>query len=309
VLGWEPSINLEVGLEVISGSKVSSEKLFASPKPKSPCANLPRANVLGVGVHALDLKRAASLVLEAVGARHKGYVCVTGVHGVTHARRDPEFLRALESAMLVVPDGMPTVWVGRWQGHRQMRRVFGPDLFLEICRRSVFAGHTHFFYGGNPGVAEQLEYNVRQWFPGIRTLGTFTPPFRNLSISERTQLQQLFAKVSPDIVWVGLSTPRQEQFMAEYLPYLDCRVMIGVGAAFDLHTGRLKDAPTWVKQGGLQWLHRLCQEPSRLWKRYLINNSAFLINILLQLSGIKRYHLTHSEADSSMVAGPDPSNI
>lgn len=278
---------------------MSSERLVASTKAKSPSADLPRANVLGVGIHALDLDQAARLVLEAVDERQKGYVCVTGVHGVTQARRDPEFRCVLEAAMLVVPDGMPTVWVGRWQGHRQMERVFGPDLMLEVCRRSVATGRTHFLYGGKPGVVEDLEYNLRHWFPGIQIVGTFTPPFRDLSISEISRLQRQFAKVSPDIVWVGLSTPKQERFMAEYLPYLDCKVMLGIGAAFDLHTGRLKDAPPWAKRAGLQWFHRLCQEPSRLWRRYLINNSAFLVNILLQLSGIKRYQLTHVKADSS----------
>ncbi len=275
---------------------MSSEKLVASTKARSPYADLPRANVLGVGVHALDVDRAARLVLEAIDAQRKGYVCVTGVHGVIQAQRDPEFLRVLESALLVVPDGMPTVWVGRWQGHTQMERVFGPDLLLEICRRSVDTNYTHFLYGGKSGVAEELEYNLRLWFPGIRIVGTFTPPFRDLSMPERSSLQQQFAKASPDVVWVGLSTPKQERFMAEYLSQLDCRVMIGVGAAFDLHTGRLKDAPTWVKHSGLQWLHRLYQEPSRLWKRYLVNNSAFLIRILLQLSGIKRYQLVQAGA-------------
>ena len=270
---------------------MSSAKLVASLKPKAPYADLPRANVLGVGVHAVDLDLAADLVLDAVTARKKGYVCVTGVHGVTQAGRDPGFRRVLESAMLVVPDGMPTVWVGRWQGHRGMRRVFGPDLFLEVCRRSVNAGNTHFFYGGRPGVAQQLEENLRLWFPGIKTVGTFTPPFRDLSISEQIELRDRVAVLSPDIVWVGLSTPRQECFMADYLPCLDCKVMIGIGAAFDLHTGGLRDAPEWVKQAGLQWLHRLCQEPSRLWKRYLVNNSSFLVRIMLQLSGLKRYHL------------------
>jgi len=260
-------------------------------KPQLSPGKLPRANVLGVGIHALDLDQAVRVVMNAVGNREKGYVCVTGVHGVTQARRDPDFLRVLESALLVVPDGMPTVWVGRWQGHHQMGRVFGPDLLLEVCRNSVSAGSTHFLYGGKPGVAQRLEENLRHWFPDIKMLGAFTPPFRDLSLSEQTQLQEKIAELSPDIIWVGLSTPKQERFMAEYLPRLNCRVMLGVGAAFDLHTGGLRDAPPWVKQAGLQWMHRLFQDPSRLWKRYLVNNSAFLIRISLQLSGIKRYEL------------------
>jgi N-acetylglucosaminyldiphosphoundecaprenol N-acetyl-beta-D-mannosaminyltransferase len=281
---------------------VNSAGLVGLSRTNSSYVDVPRANVLGVGVHALDLDRAALRVMEAVGSRHKGYVCVTGVHGVMQAHRDAGFLRILELAMLVVPDGMPTVWVGRQQGHTQMRRVFGPDLLLEVCRRSVLTGSTHFLYGGKPGVAEDLERNLRQWFPGIRIVGTLSPPFRDLSTDEREKLRKQFLKVSPDIVWVGLGTPKQERFMAEYLPFLDCRVMIGVGAAFDLHTGRLKDAPAWVKAAGLQWLHRLYQEPSRLWKRYLVNNSTFVANILLQLTGIKRYPLAHSPTDSLIVA-------
>ena len=259
--------------------------------PRFSSDSLPRANVLGVGVHAIDLERAADLVLHVAGTGSKGYVCVTGVHGVTEARRNPNFRSVLDSAMLVVPDGMPTVWVGRWQGHRDMKRVFGPDLLLELCRRSVRSGNTHFLYGGKPGIAQRLASNLRQRFPGVQIVGEFSPPFRELSTAEQAQLRDKVAELSPDILWVGLSTPKQELFMAEYLPQLDCKVMIGVGAAFDLHTGGLRDAPDWVKEAGMQWLHRLFQEPARLWKRYLVNNSSFLLQIALQLSGLKRYQL------------------
>ena len=148
-------------------------------------------------------------------------------------------------------------------------------------------------------MADELRDNLCRWFPGIQIVGTFTPPFRDLSTFERHRLQARFSEASPDIVWVGLSTPKQERFMAEYLAVLDCRVMIGVGAAFDFHTGRLKDAPMWMKRSGLQWLHRLSQEPSRLWRRYLVNNFQFLINILLQLLGIRRYRLPHACDDAS----------
>lgn len=255
-----------------------------------------RANVLGVGVHAVNLPLAASIVDRAVSDGRKGYVCVTGVHGVMEAQRDSRFKGALDRAMLVVPDGVPTVWMGRWEGFQEMGRVFGPDLMKEICRRSAATGRTHFLYGGRPGVAEQLKRNLEAWYPGIRIVGTYTPPFRSLSTDEITDLQAVFSRLSPDIVWVGLSTPKQEQFMAENLHSLDCRVMIGVGAAFDIHTGSVKDAPQWVKSSGLQWFHRLCQEPSRLWKRYLVNNSAFLFQVALQFAGIRRFELAPGES-------------
>jgi N-acetylglucosaminyldiphosphoundecaprenol N-acetyl-beta-D-mannosaminyltransferase len=250
-----------------------------------------RANVLGVGVHAVNLPLAADMLETAVESGNGGYVCVTGIHGVMEAQRNPRFKKVLDDAMLVVPDGMPTVWVGWWEGFRNMGRVFGPDLMLEVCRRTVSSGHSHFLYGGKPGIAEELQANLERRFPGIRIVGTYTPPFRHLSPTEMADLQSCLSQVAPDIIWVGLSTPKQEQFMWENISSLNCKVMVGVGAAFDIHTGRVNDAPNWVKNAGLQWLHRLCQEPSRLWKRYLINNSAFLIRIALQFAGLKRYEL------------------
>jgi N-acetylglucosaminyldiphosphoundecaprenol N-acetyl-beta-D-mannosaminyltransferase len=255
-----------------------------------------RANVLGIGVHAVNLDRAAEIIESAVDANRSGYVCVTGIHGVMEAQRKRDFKSALDDAMLVVPDGMPTVWVGRLQGHDEMSRVFGPDLMREICRRSVASGHTHFLYGGNPGVVEKLRQNLEGWFPGIRIVGTYTPPFRPLSPDERADLEGQVLELSPDYFWVGLSTPKQEHFMAESSGSLNCKIMLGVGAAFDIHTGRVKDAPDWIKKSGLQWLHRLCQEPSRLWKRYLVNNSGFLFRIALQLASLRRYQLSHRDS-------------
>ncbi len=217
------------------------------------------------------------MIDAAAAAERKGYVCVTGVHGVMEAQRSPDFRRVLDRAMLVVPDGMPTVWVGRWEGHNEMGRVFGPELMLEVCRISVASGRTHFLYGGKPGIAEELKANLETWFPGIRVVGTYTPPFRPLSLDEKAHLQATLDESTPDIIWIGLSTPKQEKFMAEYIESLNCKVMIGVGAAFDIHTGRVKDAPRWIKSAGLQWLHRLCQEPSRLWKRYLVTTPVLRI--------------------------------
>ena len=250
-----------------------------------------RANVLGVGVHAVDLPRAVEVIESAVVERQRGYVCVTGVHGVMEAQRDPEFREIMDRALLVVPDGMPTVWVGRTQGLDQIGRVFGPDLMGEVCRRSVEKSFTHFLYGGKPGVVEELKHNLEQWFPNIQVVGTFTPPFRPLLANEQAELEDLMARVRPDLIWVGLSTPKQERFMSEFVARLPFGVMIGVGAAFDIHTGRLKDAPDWIKKTGLQWMHRLWQEPSRLWRRYLVNNSRFLWRLFLQFSGLVSYKL------------------
>jgi N-acetylglucosaminyldiphosphoundecaprenol N-acetyl-beta-D-mannosaminyltransferase len=265
--------------------------------PRFPRLAVPpenRANVLGVGVHAIDLHSAAGIIENAVREGTKGYVCATGVHGVMEAQRDPQFRKTLNRAFLVVPDGMPTVWIGRWQGYSTMKRVFGPDLMLEVCGRSARTGISHFLYGGNPGIANELAESLRRRFPGIKIVGTFTPPFRPLEPSEQLALEKQLETVQPGIVWVGLSTPKQERFMADNFQRLACKIMIGVGAAFDIHTGHVKDAPNWVKRTGLQWVHRLCQEPRRLWKRYLVNNSTFLIAIGLQLAGLRCHPLPPS---------------
>jgi N-acetylglucosaminyldiphosphoundecaprenol N-acetyl-beta-D-mannosaminyltransferase len=252
---------------------------------------LTRCNVLGVGVHTVNMITAVQTLDRAVHEDIKGYVCVTGVHGVMESQSDETLRQTLNAAFLNVPDGMPLVWVGRLRKHKDMGRVYGPDLMKEICKISVPKEYTHFFYGGNVGIAEELKAACQKLFPGIKIVGTYTPPFRPLNEQEEKELIEQVAKVKPDFFWVGLSTPKQEAFMAKYLSRLDTKIMFGVGAAFDIHTGHIKDAPDWMKSSGLQWLHRLIQEPRRLAKRYLTNNPIFLWKIANQLIRIKKYEL------------------
>jgi N-acetylglucosaminyldiphosphoundecaprenol N-acetyl-beta-D-mannosaminyltransferase len=244
-----------------------------------------------VGVHSVTPEQTLLLIDAALQQRARGFVSVTGVHGVMEAARSADFRALLNRSFLVTPDGMPTVWVGRLQGYSGMQRVYGPDLMLSVCRHSVRRGHRHFLYGGKPGVAERLRDKLNACFPGLNVVGVYSPPFRPLTPAEEDELIALFDVAQPDITWVGLSTPKQERFMAAYLERLNTKLMIGVGAAFDIHTGGMRDAPRWVKQAGLQWMHRLFQEPQRLWKRYFINNPLFIYNIALQLSGIKEFPL------------------
>jgi len=250
------------------------------------------AMVLGIPVEPLDMEGAVTRVAEELEGRRNGYVCLIGVHGIMEAQRDSNLAQVYARATLMVPDGTPTVWVGRWQGFRKMQRVAGPDLMLEIFRRKEFAGRAHFLYGGKVGVAEELRERLTQRFPWARIVGAYTPPFRDLTLEEEESLTARIREAKPDIIWVGISTPKQERFMMRLLPSLDSTLMFGVGAAFDFHTGRIKDSPQWVKQAGLQWLHRLIQEPRRLFWRYLRNNSTFLWHITLQLTGLRTYPQT-----------------
>lgn len=243
----------------------------------------PTAHVLGVDVDAVDMEGALQRVTVALEGPSKGYVCVAGVHGVMEAQRSPQLLNIYAASEMTIPDGMPLAWVGRIQGHHAMQRVTGPDLMLEIFRRKEFAHVTHFFYGGREGIADELRDKLTAQFPSTQIVGTYTPPFRDLSSSEASALIETIATLKPDIIWVGISTPKQEIFMARYLPLLDAKLMFGVGAAFDFHTGQIRDCSDWIKRAGLQWLHRLLQDPRRLWKRYLRNNPAFVWRITLQL--------------------------
>ena len=254
-----------------------------------------RANVLGVGVHAVDMSAALAAIDHAITARRKGYVCLTGVHGVMEAQGDPELRRTLNGAFLNLPDGMPTVWVGRLQGYRAMDRVFGPDLMLEVCRYGVARGWRHYLYGGDVGVAPELAANLERRFPGLRMVGTHTPPFRPLRPEERSALAAEVRARRPDVLWVGLSTPKQERFMRDSLGELDATLMFGVGAAFDYHTGRIQDAPRWMKRSGLQWAHRLAQDPRRLWRRYATNNPRFVMGMGMQLSGLRPHSIDDAE--------------
>jgi N-acetylglucosaminyldiphosphoundecaprenol N-acetyl-beta-D-mannosaminyltransferase len=248
--------------------------------------------VLGIPVDPLDMESALGRIEEELRARRKGYVCLIGVHGIMEAQRDPGLAQVYARATLMVPDGTPTVWIGRWQGFFSMQRVAGPDLMLEVFRRREFAHFTHFLYGGKEGVAEDLRERLTRRFPWVRIVGTHTPPYRDLNQEEEDSLAVRIRELKPDLIWVGISTPKQERFMMRFLPLLDSTVMFGVGAAFDFHTGRIKDAPQWVKGAGLQWLHRLIQDPRRLFWRYLRNNSSFLWHITLQLTGLREYPQT-----------------
>ncbi len=250
-----------------------------------------RANVLGVGISALNLDSAVKVMLSALNQRVKGYVCVSGVHGVSEAQTDPTLRRILNEAFLNTPDGMPMVWMGRLQGFKGIDRVYGPDLMLRLCESSVAHGFKHFFYGGGAGVAEELKTRLGQRFPGLNIVGTFSPPFRPLTTEEESELKALVAGLKPDIFWVGLSTPKQEKFMAEHWKSLETTMFVGVGAAFDFHAGRVRQAPRWMQRSGLEWLFRLACEPRRLWKRYLKNNPLFVVRAFFQFTGLRKYSL------------------
>ena len=238
--------------------------------------SIPRVDVLGVHVSAVTMDRTLEILDHWITMGQQRYVCVTGVHGVMESRRDETLRQIHNNAGLVTPDGMPLVWWSQLTGQRQTERVYGPDLLLSCCQRSLTTGYRHFFYGGGDGVAERLVQRLTRRFPGLEVAGTYTPPFRALTHEEDEEVVRVINDAAPDIVWVGLSTPKQEYWMAQHVGRLEAPALIGIGAAFDFHAGLKRQAPRWMQRSGLEWLFRLSTEPRRLGKRYLTNNPAFV---------------------------------
>ena len=240
----------------------------------------PRVDVLGVGVSCLTLDTTVEEVAGWVDRGEHRYVCVTGVHGVMECQRDPQLLEIHNQSGLTTPDGMPMVWSARWAGRREVSRVYGPDLMLAILPRAVERGWSSFFYGGGPATAELLADRLTSLFPGLKVAGTATPPFRPLTPREDADIVQVINDSGAQLVWVGLSTPKQERWMAEHVGKLRANALFGVGAAFDLLAGTIPQAPRWMQRSGLEWAYRLGREPRRLWRRYLRNNPAFVLKVL-----------------------------
>jgi len=260
--------------------------------PASSAAQIPlppaRCNVLGVGISAVNLDSAAELINRWISTRQNQYVCITGVHGVMESQSDPILRQIHNKAGMVTPDGMPMVWLNKMAGNSNVGRVYGPDLMLKLCREGRERGIRHYFYGGAQGVASLLAASLQSRFPGLNVAGTYCPPFRTMTDAEDAQVISQINSANADIVWVGLSTPKQEFWMSSHLGRINAPVMIGVGAAFDFHAGLKRQAPAWMRKSGLEWLYRLCTEPRRLWKRYLKNNPLFVIYLLLSKLRIRR---------------------
>jgi N-acetylglucosaminyldiphosphoundecaprenol N-acetyl-beta-D-mannosaminyltransferase len=262
-----------------------------TPKEPTPAPLTARGEfrVLGVRVHAVQIPEVIEQMEVWIARRAAGrYIAVTGMHGVSESLDDPKLRDILNAADLVVPDGMSLVWVGRLRGCDLQRRVYGPELMETFCA-STGSRYRHFFYGGGPGVAERIAAAERDR-NGIQIAGIYTPPFRPLTADEETEVAALVEASQADVLWVGLSTPKQERWMYEHRNSLKVPVMAGVGAAFDLNSGTLVQAPKWMRENGLEWLFRLLAEPKRLWRRYLIKGSRFVWNVALETFRIRKFN-------------------
>jgi len=232
-------------------------------------------NLLGVDVSTTTFEAARDRVLNAAQNGAKLSVHYVSVNTIVEANRQPDLKVLLNGGDLVAPDGMPLVWLGRVRGH-EMSRTYGPDSMLAIIDRGRAIGAKHYFYGGAPGVPEQLKARLETEYPGIDVVGMYSPPFRPLTPEEDEAVVRRINDSGADFVWIGLGSPKQDRWVADHRDRLDAAAVLAVGAAFDYNAGLLRKAPPWMARNGLQWLFRLLTEPRRLWKRYTVSNARFL---------------------------------
>ena len=255
----------------------------AEPLPPLHARPLPHADeirtreILGIPVAITDYAETMDVMDGMIARDERGWICAVAVHAVMVAQGDPEMRRALIDSTLTVPDGMPLVWAANMLGENLDNRVYGPALMSRYSDRCTESGHRVWLYGGrDQGSLVQLALSLRHKHPGIKIVGGYSPPFRDLTEEEETALAAQINAQKPDVLWVGIGVPKQEKWMARMRERLDVPVMCAVGAAFDFNAGRISQAPTWMQDRGLEWTYRIAQEPRRLLPRYLYYNPRFL---------------------------------
>jgi len=252
----------------------------AAPRP----GDVATRNVLGIPLAITDYDGAMAVMDGMIARRERGSFCAVAVHAVMVSQDDDEMRDAVVSSTLTFPDGMPLVWAVNRLGEDLDDRVYGPDLMDLYSRRCAERGHRVWLYGGRDEQAlRALEDNLRARHPGIEIAGSYSPPFRDLSEGEERELVERINRDRPDVLWIGIGVPKQEKWMARLRPRLDVPVMCAVGAAFDFHAGQVSQAPDWMQRRGLEWVHRMAQEPRRLVPRYLRYNPRFLLLLARQL--------------------------
>lgn len=245
-----------------------------------------RVNILGVGVSPVNMQMALSCIQSWIERREPNYVIAVPAHCIVECLRREDLRQIYNQAGLVTPDGMPIAWITKLMGHDHVERVYGPDLMLAVCESSVGRGYRHFFYGGwPPDVVETLASRLGERFPGIQIAGTYAPPFRALTEEEDSKVVEMINATRADIVWIGLGAAKEEYWAASHVGKVCAPVLIGVGAAFDFHSGIKPQAPRWMMRAGLEWFFRILTEPRRLGPRYLRDNPVFVWRILLQALG------------------------
>ena len=247
-----------------------------------------KVKILNIGISAINMGMALETIESWIASRQKQYIAVTPAHSIMECYKHPELRPIFNDSGMTTPDGMAVVWLLRLLGMKHVSRVYGPDLLLAACQHSTKVHWKHFFYGGAPNIAELLAQRLAQRFPGLKIVGVYSPPFRPLTMEEDKAIVETINASGADIVWVGISSPKQEIWMSQHLGRLNAPVMVGVGAAFDFLSGNKKQAPRWIQRSGFEWLFRFASEPRRLWRRYA-QYPLFVLLVTSQLLGLRKF--------------------
>jgi len=239
--------------------------------------------LLGVNVDIINPNKACERIAQWILEKKKSYVCVAPVSTLVDCQKDQLYKDIVNQASMVTPDGMPVVWLARSKGAKQIERTYGPDLLLKLTDVGQSKGWRHFFYGATQETCDLLERRLKYLFTDVNIVGKIVPPFKTKAEKESEDILFQINKADPDILWIALGSPKQDYWMYHNRPYLNASVLVGVGAAFDFISGLKPQAPQWMRNSGLEWLFRLCCEPKRLWRRYLIGNALFVFYILKDL--------------------------
>lgn len=241
---------------------------------------IPVVNILGVNIAAINMEWLTAFIKKNIKDLSGKYICVTNVFATVTADDDLEYLNIQNSALMAIPDGGPLSSLGRKRGFSDMRRTTGPDFMDEIFKISVDRGYKHFFYGSTQNTIDALANSLKEKYEGINIVGMYSPPFRDITEEEDKEIITMINKADPDFVWVGLGAPKQEKWMYNHQDKIK-GLMVGVGAGFDYFAGNIKRAPMWMQKNNLEWFYRLVQEPKRLFNKYLITNTKFIIRAVI----------------------------
>lgn len=245
-------------------------------------------SVIGTPINKLTWSSVITTISKWAKLNESKYICICNVHSVVTAAQDNHFHTILREADMATPDGAPVAWYMKAVGGGHQQRINGPDLMWKYLTHINNGNESIYLYGGKQSTLDILQKKICEHFPNVRIAGSYSPPFRNLTDTEQQKIVEMINNSGANTIWVSLGCPKQETWMHQQKGKIN-GVMIGVGAAFDYHAGTLKRAPEWMQNNGLEWFYRLCQEPSRLWKRYLVTNTLF---VFLSIKSILQKTLT-----------------
>ena len=244
---------------------------------------VPSFRILGDRVNPLEIPDVMSVMKQWIADKEKHhYIVASGMHGIMEARKDPQFQTIVETADLFVPDGFSVVWLARRRGYPLKRRSSGPDLMWDFCKLAEEKNYSCFFYGDTENTLDALIGKLHQAFPNLNIAGSYSPPFRDLTQEEDEQIVRMINESNADVVWIGLGLPKQERWMYDHRDKMDVPVAVGVGAAFKFVGGKVRRAPVWAGDHGLEWLWRFAQEPKRVWRRVILDGPHFAFQLLME---------------------------